>query len=145
VPARRQAFSVTATGLAPTYQWQKDTVGNNLFANIGGATSSSYTTPGKPSPGMTAHISSAWSAYLATVRPRLSTAALLTVTCNTATTSNPGNQSVLAGQTATFSVTGGGSSPTYQWQKDTAGNNSFANISGATSSTYNHADNRHRG
>jgi hypothetical protein len=43
----------------------------------------------------------------------------------------PGNQTVQAGLTATFSVTAGGSGPlTYQWYKDGVA------ISGATSSTY---------
>src|SRR3974390_1317640 len=46
-------------------------------------------------------------------------------------TTQPANQSVNSGQTATFSVVATGTAPlTYQWQK----NNS--NISGATSSTY---------
>jgi len=66
-----------------------------------------------------------------------STAALLTVTCNTP----PPPALRLTGQwrkgqRRRFSVTGGGSSPTYQWQKDNAGNNSFSNIGGATSSSY---------
>ena len=38
------SFSVTATGTSLTYQWQLKVVGG-AFVNIGGATSSSYTTP----------------------------------------------------------------------------------------------------
>jgi hypothetical protein len=46
-------------------------------------------------------------------------------------TSEPSGQSVVAGQSATFSVTATGPSPlTYQWQKNNT------NIAGATSSTY---------
>jgi hypothetical protein len=46
-------------------------------------------------------------------------------------TSQPANQTVTAGQTATFSVTATGTAPlSYQWQ------NGGANISGATSSSY---------
>jgi hypothetical protein len=38
-------FSVTATGTpAPTYQWQEEAVGQNVFTNIAGARSSSYNT-----------------------------------------------------------------------------------------------------
>lgn len=45
-------------------------------------------------------------------------------------TSNPGNQTVTAGQTATFTVTAAGSSPLfYQWKKD------GVDIAGATSNT----------
>lgn len=46
-------------------------------------------------------------------------------------TTHPSNQSVTAGQTATFSVVAGGTAPlTYQWQKN------GTNISGATNSSY---------
>ena len=46
-------------------------------------------------------------------------------------TTQPANQSVVAGQAATFTVTATGSAPlTYQWKKN--GNN----MDGATSSTY---------
>ena len=39
-------FSVTASGANLTYQWQSMASGAGSFTNIGGATSSSYTTPG---------------------------------------------------------------------------------------------------
>ncbi len=39
-------FSVTATGTGLSYQWQRQLVGLGAFNAIGGATSSSYTTPG---------------------------------------------------------------------------------------------------
>ena len=46
-------------------------------------------------------------------------------------TTQPANQTVTAGQTATFSVVAAGTAPlTYQWQKNNA------NISGATSASY---------
>src|SRR5258708_30326145 len=46
-------------------------------------------------------------------------------------TAQPANQTVTAGQTATFSVTAAGTAPlTYQWMKNNAA------ISGATSSSY---------
>lgn len=59
------------------------------------------------------------------------------VTITTATPSimtNPSNASVIAGNPASFSVTETGGIA-YQWQEDTGGG--FANISGATLSTYN--------
>jgi len=46
-------------------------------------------------------------------------------------TSHPSNQTVTAGQSATFNVTAGGSTPlSYQWQRN------MVNIAGATSSSY---------
>ena len=60
--------------------------------------------------------------------------AILTVTSSTGTpavTTEPANQTVTAGQKATFSVLAAGTAPlSYQWQKN------GANISGATSSSY---------
>jgi len=123
---RTATFSVTATGTAPlAYQWQK----NN--ANISGATSSSYTTPATVSGdnGATFRVMVTNSAGNATSNP-----ATLTVTAapvGPSITTQPANQIVTVGQTATFSVVAAGTAPlTYQWQKNNA------NISNATSSSY---------
>jgi hypothetical protein len=52
-------------------------------------------------------------------------------------TQQPQNVTVIAGQTATFSVTVTAlGNPTYQWQSLTPGANAFSNIAGATSSSY---------
>jgi len=119
-------FSVTATGTAPlTYQWQK----NN--ANISGAISASYTTPVTVSGdnGVTFRVVVTNSAGSAT-----SNSATLTVTASSvgpSITTQPANQTVTVGQTATFSVVAAGTAPlTYQWQKNSA------NISGAISASY---------
>lgn len=49
-------FSLTATGTpTPTYQWQRNPGGNTAFADIGGATSASYTTPATTVTGGTAN------------------------------------------------------------------------------------------
>ena len=49
-------FSLTATGSpAPTYQWQRNPGGNTSFADIGGATLASYTTPATSVTGGTAN------------------------------------------------------------------------------------------
>jgi hypothetical protein len=120
------AFSVTVTGTAPlTYQWQK----NN--ANISGAMAASYTTPATVSGdnGVTFRVVVTNSAGSAT-----SNSATLTVTASSvgpSITTQPANQTVTVGQTATFSVVAAGTAPlTYQWQKNSA------NISGAISSSY---------
>jgi len=114
------------TGTAPlTYQWQK----NN--ANISGATSASYTTPATVSGdnGAAFRVTVTNSAGNATSNP-----AMLTVTATPvgpSITTQPANQTVNAGQTATFSVVAAGTAPlTYQWQK----NNS--NIPSANSASY---------
>ena len=119
-------FAVAATGTAPlSYQWQKN------GANISGATSPTYTTPATAS-------SDSGSTFRAVVSNSTgsvtSSAATLTVSAAAVAPSitlQPANQTVTAGQTATFSVAANGTAPlSYQWQKN--GNN----ISGATSPTY---------
>ncbi len=119
-------FSVTVTGTGPfTYQWQK----NN--ANISGATSSSYTTPATVSGdnGATFRVIVTNSGGSAT-----SGSATLTVTSapvGPSISTQPANQTVTVGQTATFFVVAAGTAPlTYQWQKNNA------NIFGANSASY---------
>jgi hypothetical protein len=119
-------FTVAASGTAPlNYQWQKNGVA------ISGATSSNYTTPATATSdsGSTFAVVVSNSAGTAT-----SSAATLTVNPAPASptiTTQPANQTVTAGQTATFTVAATGTAPlNYQWQK-----NGVA-ISGATSSNY---------
>jgi hypothetical protein len=120
------SFSVTVTGTAPfTYQWQR----NNT--NIGNATSSSYTTPATVAGdnGAKFRVIVTNSAGSTT-----SNAATLTVSQSPVApsiTTQPSNQAVTVGQTATFSVVATGTAPlTYQWQKNTV------NITGATAASY---------
>ena len=119
-------FSVTAAGTAPlAYQWQQ---GATL---ISGATSASYTTPATA----TSNSGSTFSVVVSNSAGKItSNAATLTVNAALAApsiTQQPTNQTVTAGQTATFSVTAAGTAPlTYQWQKGTTA------ISGATSASY---------
>ncbi len=119
-------FAVGASGAAPlTYQWQKNS------ANIRGATSSSYTTPATT----TADNNSTFDVVVTNTAGSV-TSKTATLTVNPAPvapsiTTQPANQTVTAGQTATFSVVASGTAPlSYQWQKNST------NISGATSSSY---------
>ena len=119
-------FSVTATGTAPlSYQWQKNS------ANISGATTSSYATPATSSGDNGAKFDVVVSNAAGT---QTSTMATLTVTAAAVAptiTTQPANQTVNVGQTATFTVTATGTAPlSYQWQKNSA------NISGATAASY---------
>ena len=125
-------FSVTAAGTAPlTYQWQKNST------DISGATSATYTTPATA-------IGDNGAQYSVVVFNGAGTAtsdkATLTVSAASGVPgapvigTQPANQSVVAGKTATFTVTAtgsdGGGPLTYQWQKN------GTDISGATTSTY---------
>ena len=119
-------FSVLAAGTTPlSYQWQKNGV------NISGATSASYTTPATI-------IADNGALYKVTVSNSAgsvtSNSAALTVNpapVAPSITTQPTNQIVTVGQTATFMVVAAGTAPlSYQWQKN------GVNISGATSASY---------
>jgi hypothetical protein len=119
-------FTVVAGGTAPlSYQWQKN------GANVAGATAASYTTPATTT-------SDSGSTFLVMVTNTAGTAtsAAATLTVNAAAvapsiTAQPANQTVTAGQTATFTVVAGGTSPlSYQWQKN------GANVAGAIAASY---------
>src|SRR5260370_132368 len=99
-------FTVVAGGAAPlSYQWQKN------GANIAGATSNSYTT----SVTVTADSGSTFGVVVSnTVGTVTSIAATLTVNAAAVAptiTTQPANQTVTAGQTATFTVVAGGAAP----------------------------------
>src|SRR5271163_1254622 len=119
-------FSVAASGTQPlSYQWQKN------GAAISGAVSASYTTPATTS----ADNGSTFAAVITnTGGSTSSNAATLTVNPDPVAPSivtQPSSQSVLAGQTATFSVAASGTQPlTYQWQENGAA------INGAVSANY---------
>jgi hypothetical protein len=120
------SFAVVAGGTAPlSYQWQKN------GANIAGATATSYTTPVTT----TADSGSPFDVVVSnTAGTVTSVAATLTVNAAAVAptiTTQPANQTVTAGQTATFAVVAGGTAPlSYQWQKN------GANIAGATAASY---------
>ena len=118
-------FNVGATGTPPlSYQWQK----NN--ADIGGAIGTSYTTPAAVAGDNGATFRCVVTNLYGTAT---SNAATLTVGSPTAPSidTHPSDQTVQAGQTATFSVVASGTSPlSYRWQKNSV------DIGGATSASY---------
>ena len=117
-------FTVAASGSpTPTYQWAKGGV------NISGATSATLTLSNVQAGDAGTYTAVATnSAGSAT-----STGAVLTVSASAvapAITTQPSNQTVTTGGTASFTVAASGSpTPTYQWAKG------GVNISGATSAT----------
>ncbi|MFA5343012.1 MAG: Ig-like domain-containing protein [Kiritimatiellia bacterium] len=116
-------FSVTANGTAPlNYQWFKN------GTNIAGATAATYTTPATV-------FGDNGAVYSVTMLNAFGSAtsaeAILTVNSAPAITDQPANQTVMAGLTATFSVTANGTAPlAYQWRKN------GTNIAGATAANY---------
>jgi hypothetical protein len=126
IAGQTATFSVVATGTGTlTYQWKKN------GAAISGATAASYTTPAT-----TSALSGTQFAVVVTDSTGSvpSSNAILTVTATAvapAIVAQPVNETVAAGQAATFSVTATGTAPlSYQWKK------SGAAISGATSAAY---------
>ena len=120
------SFSVAASGTAPlSYQWTKN------GTPIAGATAATYVTPpvAATDDGATFAVGVSNSAGTAT-----SQAAKLTVSAAPAPpsiTTQPADQSIRSGQSATFSVVATGSAPlTYQWRKNGTA------IAGATAATY---------
>jgi hypothetical protein len=128
VPAGQKAsFSVTASGSTPlAYQWQRGGVA------ISGATTSTYSTPATTSADNGAQLRVVVSNSKGTVT---SNAATLTVSSTSVSapkiSTHPVSQETTAGESATFTVAAGGTSPmTYQWLKN------GSNISGANSAAY---------
>ncbi len=117
-------FTVVAGGTAPlTYQWRK------AGAPIPGATAASYTTPATASSDNGSGFTVVVANSAGTVTSRI---AMLTVTSTAPTiTTQPADQSVHAGQTATFSVVAAGGAPlAYQWRKNGTA------VAGATGTSY---------
>ncbi|MEZ4959761.1 MAG: RICIN domain-containing protein [Saprospiraceae bacterium] len=129
------SLSVAATGGTPSlnYQWQSST-DNITFSNIAGATASSYTTPALSSTTYYRAVVSASGNGCGSVT---SSAATVTVVADPAITAQPTGTTICSGGTASLSVTATGGTPSlgYQWQSSTD-NVTFANIAGATSSSY---------
>lgn len=120
-------FSVTATGTDPlSYRWQRN------GADIAGATSARYTTPAATTSDSGATFAVVVSNPAGSINSRPAT---LSVTAAGPTapsiTTQPADQSIQSGQTATFSVVTAGSAPlSYQWRKNGTA------IAGATGTSY---------
>ena len=128
-------FMAAASGNpTPTVQWQVSTDGGNTFSSIAGATIATLS--------FTAAAAQNGDEYRAvfsnSVGTATTSAATLTVDFAPTVTSNPTNQTVNAGETASFTAAASDGNPTpttVQWQVSTDGGNTFSNIPGATIAT----------
>src|SRR5262249_30149016 len=121
-PGSSATFSVTATGTAPLrYQWRFN------GGNIAGATTSSYTkTNVQPSDAGNYSV-----VITHTVGTATSANGVLAVNTPPGITGQPQNQSVIAGNSATFNVTASGTAPLgYQWRFN------GTDLAGATGSSF---------
>jgi hypothetical protein len=119
-------FMVAATGSGTlTYLWKKNGTA------ISGATGSSYTTPATTSSDSGSSFAVAVTDTSGSVNSNVATLTVTATPIAPSITAQPASQTVIAGQTATFSVTANGTAPlSYQWKKNGTA------ISGATSSSY---------
>jgi len=119
-------FSVAATGTTLlSYQWYENATA------IVGATSSSYTTPATSATDNGAPFSVTVSNAAGNVTSNNATLTVNAAPVPPAITTQPVSQTVIAGQTATFSVAASGTAPlSYQWKKNAT------IITGAISASY---------
>ncbi len=119
---------------APTAQWQLSTDGGESWADIAGATSSTYTvdlvTTDMNHYRFRCTLSNAWASD--TSEP-----VELLVYVPAGVIAQPTAAEVVVGSPATFTVQAKGEpAPTFQWQLSTSGGRKWADIPGATSDTY---------
>ena len=128
VAGKTATFSVVATGSATlAYQWKKN------GTDISGANTNTYTTPATSSADNGAIFLVSVSNSAGTVTSSSATLAVTAAPVAPVITTQPVNQSVVVGQSATFSVIATNSATSsYQWKKN------GTDISGATNSTTPH-------
>ncbi len=124
-------FAINAMGEEPiSYRWEKKS--GSSWSTISGATSKTYTIPSVAKSNAGVYRVRIWNSQ----GRDTSAEASLTVFDPPQVTTQPDNQSVSSGQTATFSVVATGDQLSYQWQLDPPGTGGWADISGATSASY---------
>ena len=130
-------FSITASGTAPQYQWQRSSDVGVTWADIAGATAATYNTGAT----LTAMNDQRYRVVVASAGGNVTSAsAVLSVNpapTLPAFTAQPASQSVSAGSAATFTAAAAGTpAPTLQWQRSIDGGATWAPIAAATDVTY---------
>jgi alpha-tubulin suppressor-like RCC1 family protein len=131
-------FTAAANGApAPTVQWQASIDGGATWSDVAGATALSYATP----PTTVGQSGTQYRAVFTNSQGQVaSAAASLIVTLPQATpafSTQPVNQSVAVGATATFNaVVSGTPAPGLQWQVSTDGGATWSDLAGATAAAY---------
>jgi hypothetical protein len=132
-PGGDVSFSVTASGIGLTYQWQVSTDGGTTWTNITGATATTLTvnavTAGMNNNRYRVLVNGVCTSDLP------SDAAVLTVTGTASITTQPANDAGCNGSDVSFTVQAT-NAISYQWQVSTDGGTTWTNITGATSATY---------
>ena len=125
-------FTVVATGSGLTYTWRKGTVALLNTATVSGVTTSTLTI----NPTIVADSSSFYNVIVGGTCAvnDTSNATILTVNGLPVITTQPLNQVVCIGATATLSVAATGTALTYQWRKGAVVLTNGAGISGVTTS-----------
>ena len=131
-------FSVTVTGTAPAYQWQRSTDNGATWSDIAGATGTSHDV-GATDPSMNGlQYRVRVSNSAGSVTSAAATLSVQAAPVAAAFTTQPANQTVVAGSAAAFTVAATGTpAPTLQWQRSTDGGSTWVNIATATAATHN--------
>jgi len=132
------SFTVTATGTAPTFQWQESTDGGTTFNNVtnggvySGVTTGTITLTGATA-GMNGYQYRCVVTGAAPCGTANSAAATLTVNTAPAITAQPAATSnMCSGNNTGFTVTATGTALTYQWQVSTDGGTTYNNLVNVT-------------
>jgi hypothetical protein len=126
------SFTVGATGAGLTYQWRQGT--NNMIdgGRISGATTATLTFD----PTMSGDASADYNVIVTgTCGNETSVNTTLNIDTAPVITSQPGNQTLCAGNTATFNVVATGAGLTYQWRKNGINLADGGSVSGSTTAT----------
>ena len=134
VAGNTATFTAAGSGVPmPSVQWEVSSNGGAMFGAISGAIWTTYSIVA-----ISSENGYEYQAVFNSVAGSVtSTAATLTVQTVPAVTANPTSQTVVAGDTATFTAAASGvPTPSVQWEVSSNGGTTFVVISGATSTTY---------
>ncbi|MCU0417225.1 MAG: immunoglobulin domain-containing protein [Cytophagaceae bacterium] len=126
------AFTVTVSGTGNTFQWKKNGVNISNGGRFSGATTSTLTITGALSADADTYTCETGNACSGVLT---SAAALLTIQTLPSITTQPTNQSVCSGSTASFTVVATGTGISYQWKKNGVNLTDGGSISGTSSAT----------